>query len=205
MNKSKFLVVALGLLTVASSAMAGVDVYVGYADGLRGTGFFPSPWAGDSGVTFLGLTAPADSGALMFVNTGATAVTFDAGTKVDGFGSGSTVQIWDSLIGTGISIAPGDKLILTATSYYDFDSSDYVGSITAIPVVHYSIDGNSYAKSDSGQVLNTGGYDIAAYGLNESYRWRLIGGNGSQAGTPAPAAAITMLFGLAARSRRRKS
>ena len=44
---------ALALLAGATSVVqaASIEVQVGYADGLRPSPFFPSPWAGGAGVT----------------------------------------------------------------------------------------------------------------------------------------------------------
>ena len=59
---------------VMTGAQAQYGVQVGYADGIRGGGFFPSPWAGDAGVVFVGDTSgSADAGAIRIDNlSGAT-------------------------------------------------------------------------------------------------------------------------------------
>lgn len=193
---ARLFVAALGLVTVSSSALASIDVYVGYADGVRAAGFFPSPWSGDSGVTFFGGSGGSyDAGAIMFVNTGATAANLTA-FDVNGY------SVWGGLIGAGHSIGAGQKLILTQTADYNFDSSDY--GWVAPPAVNYTLDGIGHTDMDTGLVLNTHGFDYAIIG-NESFAWRLIGTNGNPSGTPAPAAGITMLLGLAARARRRRA
>ena len=194
--------------TIASAAVAQVDVYVGYADGLRGPGFFPNPWDGGAGVTFFGFSngGSFDAGAIMFVNSGATNVTLDPGVNVNNFSDGASFQLWDSYIGAGVVMTPGSKVILTQTSDYNFDTSDYsiygFPNSFAFPNVNYSLDGTAYTSIDSGQVLDTGGFDLASTGANESYRWRLIGTDG-QPGAPAPAAAFVMLTGLIAKRRKR--
>ena len=40
-----------------------MTAYVGYADDLRSSPFFPMPWQGDPNVIFLGGGSPVDAGA----------------------------------------------------------------------------------------------------------------------------------------------
>ncbi|HEY3267507.1 MAG TPA: PEP-CTERM sorting domain-containing protein [Armatimonadota bacterium] len=176
-------------------ALAGsIEVGVGYADGLRpdpGTAF-PTPWQGDPGVLFLGGGNAFDAGVICFTNVGTTNVILDQGLKVDGFQNGATFQIWDALIGAGgLTIAPGQTAIATQTTEYDFDSSDQTNGTetspdTFKPVIHASYDGGqAFTYTDTAQVLNTGGFDLAlkinpvtGQGTNESLRCRPIGTTG---------------------------
>jgi hypothetical protein len=65
-----FSLTALVMLAQPTAVVAATyEVFVGYSDGLRGPGFFPSPWSGDPGVTFEGSPPPYDAGAVMIQNT----------------------------------------------------------------------------------------------------------------------------------------
>ncbi len=213
MNKALLLgvlgVAALGATMQVASAAGSVDVYVGYADGIRASSnsFFPNPWEGSAGVTFLGAGTNYDSGAVMFVNNTAANITLDQGFHVDGFNNGADFQLWDGLIGaSGTVITPGHKLILTQTSDNNFDSSDQPilgeGSKTNdMPVIHAGFDGNAFnSYVDSKQVLNTGGFDLAQRGTNEALNWRLIGttGIGNPGGSvPEPGVVGLLASGIA--------
>lgn len=222
--KSRRLVVAACLaLTVPLAANAGTySVSVGYADGLRGVGFFPSPWSGDAGITFFGITGPGDdSGAIMIRNTGSSAMTvYSTSVVINGTSLGN---IWAGMFGAGVSIGVGDALILTNTFYYDFDTSDVhpivsgIGTdrcdggtdpaicATVFPTVTIDVDSVITTFGDTGHVLDTEGFDYASVG-NESFAWRPIGGASGPAGIPEPASLALMGLGLAAFgfSRRRK-
>src|SRR5262249_4660318 len=65
------LLTAVIVLAPAAAVSAPFDLYVGYADGLRASGFFPNPWAGSPGVQFfLGQSISSDdAGAIMIINT----------------------------------------------------------------------------------------------------------------------------------------
>lgn len=190
----------LGLL--AGRAEADVNVYVGYADGLRPSPFFPTPWAGDAKVQhFAGqVTNDIDAGAILVQNTGSTAITI-SDLLVDGFGDGASFHIWGGFIGSGMILDPNRYAIFTQTTQYDFDSSDDEGSNPlAIPAVHLTIGGVTTTLMDTAQVLNTEGTDhLAQAGLNESHQWRLIGTTGGQGGggiVPEPSSLA--LCGIAA-------
>src|ERR1035438_6051801 len=85
MSAFKFVIATtIGLLLIASSASAGTidpfTVYVGYADNLRASGFFPNPWIGVmfNGQSVTSQTNPAgmsfDAGAVRIDNTGTTSM-----------------------------------------------------------------------------------------------------------------------------------
>jgi hypothetical protein len=187
---------AFGFL--ARPASAGlVEVGVGYADGIRPdpTSPFPSPWRGDPGIHFLGqadASATFDCGVVCIKNVGTTNVVLDPGIKVDSFQNGASFQLWDGMIGAGLTIAPGEQALLAQTSMYDFDTSDQTNGTqtspdSAHPVIHASFDGGATTASyvDSAQVLNTGGFDLASYinpatgvAYNENLRCRPIGTTG---------------------------
>jgi hypothetical protein len=187
----RFLLYSLAALNVAimglgqpTAAVADTyQVFVGYADGLRGGGFFPGIWQGDPGVTFEGGTSSAfDAGAILIHNPGGVSLTVNnVAVIVDGQ---AYVPPWTF----PVVLAPGGNLILTQTFDYNFDTSDYhqvgganpgnpaVDCSIICPTVTVTTDGiTSTVFQDSGHVLDTGGFDLAGYGFNESFRWRLIG------------------------------
>lgn len=186
-----------GMLTLfGTPANASYVVQVGYADNIRPSPFFPSPWEGDLLVdTYAGGGASIDAGAIRVINTGGSPITFD-GLTVDSFGAGTSFMIWNGFIGS--VILPGHSMIFTQTGSYNFDSSDYQGGNTAaIPRVVLNIDGVTLNFLDTAQVLNTEGSDhLAQAGLNESHQWRDIGTFGGQSGQQVPEPATIALLGL---------
>jgi hypothetical protein len=212
---------AIVLLVPMAAAAAPFDVYVGYADGLRGTGFFPSPWSGDAGVTFLGVTGSgADAGAILISNTSGSSLTIDSVGVTINY-TGNIAPSW----ALPVTLAAGDSLVLTETYHYNFDTSDmsYITS-PGSPVTNCSVTcptvtigwggSNSQTFLDSSHTLDTLGFDYASVG-NESFNWRLIGscsgpGCGGVVGAvPEPETYAMMLAGLgllgfAARRRKQK-
>jgi hypothetical protein len=74
-------------LAPTTAVSAPFDLYVGYADGLRGAGFFPNPWAGSPGVqAFLGQSVSGDdAGAIMIINTSGSPLTINSvGVTING-------------------------------------------------------------------------------------------------------------------------
>jgi hypothetical protein len=194
------LAIVASMLVPAAAVSAPFDVYVGYSDGLRGPGFFPSPWAGDPGVTFLGSAPPFDAGAIMIINTGGSNLTINGiDVAINGAGVG---DIWAASF--PLTIAPGNMLIATQTTQYNFDTSDINPiSPAGVPVTDCTVTcptvtigwggGSSQTFNDSSHTLDTLGYDFAFNGANESFNWRLIGscagpGCGTPVGVPGPVA-----------------
>ncbi len=197
------LVAALGILGLVTSvataapaaASSNIAVYVSYADSVRADAVnFPTPWLGSPRTTFEGC-APVtaceyDAGAIRIVNNSPTSVTVNAVTvHIDT----CTYTGWPAAV-----LAPGSDLIVTqlgsgvgagctGPTPTGFDTSDigpggsnYVGHCTPdglIPVVDATIDNQTTSYSDTGQVLNSGGFDLGNCpgGTNESSQWTLIG------------------------------
>src|SRR5713226_9172974 len=94
---------------------ADYSVFVGYADNLRANpANFPTPWEGDSGVTFLGCspstTCSFDAGAVRIVNNTAGPIKIDAvAVHVDT----CTYTLWSSSL--PVTLGFGGQLILTQT------------------------------------------------------------------------------------------
>ncbi len=184
----------------AGAAQASYIVQVGYADDIRPSPFFPSPWAGGANVdVFAGGGGSYDAGAIRIINTGGSSITFNAMT-VDSFGDGASFTLWGAY--SGSSILPGHSMILTQTASYNFDSSDDQGSdilALAIPRVTLTIDGGpAVSYFDTAQVLNTEGSDhLAVANLNESHQWREIGTFGGQSGQVPDGGSSVAMLGMA--------
>lgn len=207
------LLTALGVMSPVPGNAAPFDVYVGYSDGLRGPGFFPSPWSGDAGVTFLGSAAPYDSGAILIRNTSGGALTINSvGVTINA--PGNVAPAW----ALPVTIGAGAFLILTQTTQYNFDTSDMThipgatyGNLAtscaiACPTVSITWNGsNSETLNDTLHTLDTGGFDFAANGSNESFNWRLIGlagcsgpgCGGTVGGVPEPSTWAMLILGFA--------
>jgi hypothetical protein len=202
---------ALVVMAPRPGATAPFDLYVGYADGVRNSGFFPNPWSGDAGVTFLGVTGAADdAGAIMLRNTSASNLTINSvGVTING--SGNVAPSW----ALPVTVAPGNFLILTETSFYNFDTSDMnhvpgagpgsPATTCAITCPTVSITWNttnSQSFLDSAHTLDTQGFDFASVG-NESFNWRLIGTcsgpgcGGVVTGVPEPSTWAMLIVGFA--------
>jgi hypothetical protein len=168
-----------------------IDVYVGYVNGLRAAGFFPSPWSGDPGVVFVGAAPPYDAGAIRVDNVTGTQMTVDVRIKfpwdtsgVLGAGPGAPVDLWGTR-----TLTAGQRLIVTETAHDNFDTSDVTalapvgstlpdGSMSGAAEIDVILNGTTTLKFfDTGHVLNTGGFDYAVIG-NESLQWRRVGTSG---------------------------
>jgi len=225
-SKGALIIAALGSLCLPTLA-GSITVYVGYADNLRASGFFPSPWLGTPGV--VSETPPGetlDTGAIRIDNnTGASIVI--SGMTVT-FGGGQTFNFWTSL-----TIPDGQTGIFTQTSSYDFDTSDFglfgggpvnvdashpLGGCTNPqnatqvsqciayePKVTFSVDGGApTAYTDTGHILDTFGYDLINLPPpggdgNESINWNKIGSTPTRGGstTPEPSTMFLVLPALA--------
>ena len=196
-------------------------VYVGYADGLRGAGFFPNPWEGDAGITYIGTPGGGhDAGAIMIKNTGLAAMTV-SDISVD-INTSPLGDIWSASF--PVTIAPGDALIVTETVHFNFDTSDIhiitdsshpclgLGTDPAIcaalfPTLAVTTGSGLLSFNDTGHVLDTEGFDFAAVG-NESFAWRPVGTSGGPAGgsVPEPASLVLLasVAGFIEIARRRK-
>src|ERR1039457_4530318 len=124
MSAFKFVIATtIGLLLIASSASAGTidpfTVYVGYADNLRASGFFPNPWIGVmfNGQSVTSQTNPAgmsfDAGAVR-IDNGTTSMTITNFEVTDNNGS-VLFAIWGAL-----TLAPGQTGVFTQTASYNF-------------------------------------------------------------------------------------
>jgi len=195
---------ALGLLLVsflgAASTVAGppasaatnVNVFVAYADNLRPSGFFPTPWKGAPNTLFIGNGPSFDAGAIRLDNPTDVPLPVD-NVSVDLQRPGPAFKLWGSF-----TIPAHGSAILTQTGQYNFDTSDYplapcptpaASSDKRIPKVTVTIAGVPTSLLDTGHVLDTGGFDYASCKPNESLQWRSIGGAGI--GTEGGSIALT--------------
>ncbi len=207
-NKHIIALASSALLFGAGNVRAGsLDVYVGYADDLRPSPFFPSPWDGSPNTVFDGFNKAAhpgqdfDAGAIRIDNTGATPFTFNQAVVT--FYNGVTFNLWGSH-----TVNPGEHLVLTQTSSSseNFDTSDVAifrntddpaPNGFQSPVIKLTIDGTLLPDFvDAAHVLDTGGFDLVNSKVgtpngnhNESLQWRLIGTTGvtDPAGNPTGA------------------
>ena len=209
--KRSLLVLSASALAWLPASAASIDVFVGYSDNLRASGFFPDPWIGSPGVVS---QTPAgeslDSGAIRIDNSSSSPITISDLTVK--FGGGQTFSFWNPL-----TIPAGGKGIFTQAFSYNFDSSDFGlfgGSpvnVTAThplggctnpanstqtaqclafePVVSFKVDGVAVTPlRDTGHILDTFGYDLIDLPPpggdgNESINWNAIGTVPSRGGT----------------------
>lgn len=215
--------VVMGLSLVPSLTWAGtIGVQVGYADNLRSSPFFPSNFC-NGGTQFDGSSGAScsqtfDAGAIRIVNnSGQTMNVTDVLVTI----GGATFDLWNG--GGAFTIASGTDEVLTQTVSYNFDTSDFGNtffpgnSVQPTIEITFSLGGGSSQSltfTDSGQVLNTGGFDLVngingvctggnnganqPPGCNESLQWRDIGttGVGNPGGTtPEPVSVVLLLTG----------
>ncbi|MCU1458214.1 MAG: hypothetical protein JWL73_2306 [Actinomycetia bacterium] len=165
--------------TVVASSPGTVAVALGYADSTAGL----TPWSGSPNTIYIGTTAQCcsthgpnnggntyDGGAMEVTNTSASSVVVNALTVDLPTQSGPvTFSLWG---GGGANrlpqtLAPGAHLVLTATGFFNFDSSDGYGEAChfntgGTPVVHLTVNGALTDYQDTHQILNADGNDKAS-------------------------------------------
>jgi PEP-CTERM motif-containing protein len=204
MNKKGHLLIAAVLTGTALSGQAlaasSFETFVGYADNLRPSAFFPTGlctgnfWNGQSGMAATCAGQSMDSGAIMFLNNGTTSLSITGLSETNQPAGGKIVyNPWGTL---AFTLAPGQDVVFTQTGSYNFDSSDNpfisngnsptnncsVGALastslctTNAPLVSLTVDGKTVTLLDTAHVLDTGGYDS----VNSS---PCIGGNNISGG-----------------------
>ena len=193
---SLLLVSFLGAASIVAgppaSAATNVNVFVAYADNLRPSGFFPTPWKGAPNTLFIGNGPSFDAGAIRLDNPTDVPLPVD-NVSVDLQRPGPVFKLWGSF-----TIPAHGSAILTQMGQYNFDTSDYplascptpaASSDKRIPKVTVTIAGVPTSLLDTGHVLDTGGFDYASCKPNESLQWRSIGGAGI--GTEGGSIALT--------------
>jgi hypothetical protein len=174
-----FVILLFGFLGAGiAHASSSYNVYVGYADNIRANpASFPTPFDTAPGVTREGdpTTNQLDSGAVRIANT--TGATETVNSVVVHVGS-SQFDLWPH----NVQLQSFNQLVLDQTNNsFNFDTSDTPLTCTPdglIPTVTVTVDGVATTYNDSGQVLNTGGFDKAncsGIGANESTQWVSIG------------------------------
>ncbi len=198
------LICVLLVSVLAVPAFAGtVSVWVGYADDLRPSPFFPNPWSGGT-TYFVGQASGVDTGAILIINNSGADYTINNLNvlQYETAGSPNTTQnMWN--LSLPLTLHNGESVIFDQTAQYNFDSSDFgvisaaagyaaqdgshpVGGCTNLSALSASdqancannfsvvqLNGNNL--NDTGYVLNTGGFDLANNNSNESIGWHLIG------------------------------
>jgi hypothetical protein len=181
---SRSFAVALILLAglAAVSSAGPLDVYVGYADNLRPSPFFPAPWSGDPNTALFAGGGTFDAGAIMLVNNSGSNITIDDLSVVLNPSAGPVLfQIWGTPLAGGFVLPTGKQAIFTQMFSYNFDTSDYpvpgvaatvanscssgalastAACIDNAPQVNFTLNGILSTFVDSGHVLNTGGFDF---------------------------------------------
>ena len=221
-----YLAMAAAFLFASPASAGSIDIFVGYADNLRPSGFFPTPWLGDAGVVSNSSAAQTfDAGAVRIDNNTGSAITIHNMTvKLDG--GAFTFSFVDLVIGAG------QTGIFTQTFPFDFDTSDFgflpngigidgthplggctnLGALNATqqaecaafaPTVSFDVVelAKSISGTDTGHILDTFGYDFVCCSSdgNESINWNKIGSTPTRGGTaPEPLGALLVATGLLA-------
>jgi RHS repeat-associated protein len=177
------------LAAVTWPALAGLDLFVGYADDLRPSPTFPTPWQGSPNVLFLGNRGnDFDGGAVRLDNTTDAPIPVDKVT-VDlqrRSYNGPLFDLWPSFV-----IPPHSSAILTQTDTENFDTSDFPIYGCEFPIfpgekqtpkIAVTVHGLTTSYLDIAHVLDTGGFDANCQLLNESRQWREVGISGQTSG-----------------------
>jgi hypothetical protein len=184
---------------VGASACAAplVTVSLAYYDTEHASPTTPVPWRGSPNTTFFGspdVNGVWDTGGILVSNLGPGDTLIGSALIVDGFANGASFRLWDSNLGGGLTLHPGQNVIFAGPGSGTFDTSDQpiiadpTQRTNNHPVVHITIDGTRYNLTDATQVLNTGGFDPGnAYGISESRPWTQI------ASIPEPSAFLPAL------------
>src|SRR2546421_892049 len=175
-----FIILLLGLLLPLHAN--AVQIFVGYADNLRPTPFFPSPFFGAPSVALFAGENPntngnnEDSGAVRIFNDTASNFIISSLQVQMRNGAGTTFNIWGSFLGAGFTLAPGKDAIFAQTSGENFDSSDTdtlvpvnilnncsVGALASTATCvnnppRVVLNGTNFL--DTAHVLDTGGFDL---------------------------------------------
>ena len=184
-----------------AAAPQQIVVSVAYYDDEHANAVLPNPWNGSPNVTFWGGTTDGlyDGGAILIQNTSNSPVVIGPGLSADNFANRATFQIWDSFIGSGFTLAPGQSVIATQTAGRDFDTSDtpIVNDPSQrnffTPSIHISVNGQALTYLDAAQVLNAGGFDPGqSEGVSESAPWQLVGQVPQKAAASASASGSTV-------------
>jgi len=110
----------LGQLPTGSAQAGTLDVFVGYADNLRASGFFPTPWLNSANVVSQTPFGQSDdTGAIRIDNNAGASITI-SNFKVHFPSNNSDFTIWSSLV-----IPNGETGIFTQTGAFNFDTSDF--------------------------------------------------------------------------------
>lgn len=127
-------------MCLALCGALSADVYVGYADGLRGGADFPDPFAvggtfmvGSNAYTvtlFAGDNTTEDSGAVMLINNSGSDMTIN-GLTVNDRANGFVYTLWGSFLGAGYTLHPNEAAIFAQTAGENFDTSDFGGNTHA--------------------------------------------------------------------------
>jgi hypothetical protein len=169
-----------------SAARSATIIYAGYYDlpppSYGNLNPLPSPWVGSPNTTFFGdaawaVTSEPDVAAVRIENTGPLSITLQAAT-IGGY------TAWDSFIGAGYVIAPGQNVILSQTTTQFFDGSDK-GLVASL--ISLTWDGVPHNFTDTASILH--GFS----GENETLPWAEIGRVNA---TPLPAALPLFATGL---------
>jgi hypothetical protein len=182
-------------VTVSWPPLAGLALFVGYADTVRPNAPFPTPWVGDPNVIEPGKTAnpgpPWDAGAVRLDNTTASPIQVD-NVVVDLQRPGPVFSLWGSF-----TIPAHGSAILTQTVTFgnssNFDTSDFPISpchVLApptdprIPKVTVTAGGLTASYLDTAHIIDAFGWDTfyscGGGSEPESLQWRPIGTPGTQ-------------------------